>query len=44
MGHGSCPTSVVATRTVIELVGIEGNYLKSTRVGLQGSYLARIFI
>jgi hypothetical protein len=42
MGHGPHPTQVVTTYTGVELVGTEGNYPSSTRVGLLSSYLARI--
>jgi hypothetical protein len=34
MGHGPRPTPAVTTRTGVELVGAEGNYLNSIRVGL----------
>jgi hypothetical protein len=34
MGHGPHPTPIVTTRTGVELVGTEGNYPSSTRVGL----------
>jgi hypothetical protein len=42
MEYGPYPTPVVTTRTGVELVGTEGNYLGSTQVGLLSSYLARI--
>jgi hypothetical protein len=42
MGHDPRPTLVVTTHTIVELVGIEGNYPSSTQVGLLSSYLARI--
>jgi hypothetical protein len=40
MGYGPRPTSVVITRTIVGLVGTEGNYPSSTRVGL----LSRIWL
>jgi hypothetical protein len=42
MGHVPCPILVVTTRTIVELVGTEGNYWSSARVGLLSLYLTRI--
>jgi hypothetical protein len=42
MGHDPHPTPIVTTRTVVELVGAAGDYLKCTRVGLLSLYPARI--
>ncbi|PUZ76830.1 hypothetical protein GQ55_1G321500 [Panicum hallii var. hallii] len=44
MRYGPRPTSVVTTRTVVELIGREGNYPISTQVGLLSLYLVRIFM
>jgi hypothetical protein len=44
MRYGPYAAPIVTTRTIVELVGTEGNYPKSTRVGLLSSYLVRISI
>jgi hypothetical protein len=44
MGYGPRLTSVVTIHIVVELVGKEGKYPSSTRVGLFSSYLAKISI
>jgi hypothetical protein len=41
MGYGPYPALIVTTRRGVGLVGTEGNYPSSTRVGLLSLYRAR---